>query len=102
MMMATCRGTANSPVWAVVVNASACDIATTSHREDLLFLRRQHLVDLGDGVVAGFLHLLARALAVVLADLVILFQLLQHVQAVAPDVPHRDPRRLGIFVRNLD
>src|SRR5712671_5317711 len=101
MMMATCRGTANSPI-CILVSASAFDIATTSHREDLLFLRREHPVDLRDRVVAGLLYLIGRPLAVVLADLVIFFQFLEHIKSVAPDMPHRDPRRLGIFVGDLD
>ncbi len=33
---------------------------------------------------------------------VILFQLLQHVEAIAAHMAHGDPRRLGIFVRDLD
>ena len=39
---------------------------------------------------------------IVLADLVILFQLLEDVEAVAAHVAHRDARGLGIFVRDLD
>src|SRR5262245_20326448 len=101
MMMATCRGTAIPPIWAVR-SGSVFDILIASHREDFPFLCSQHLVDLGDGFVGGLLHLLGRSFALVLADLVVLFQLLEHVEAVAADVAHGDPRGLGIFMGDLD
>src|SRR5262249_11417573 len=102
MMMATCRGTAMSPTSPARSGSFLVLGPRTSHGEDFLFLRRQHLVDLADRLVGRFLHLLARALALVLADLVLLLELLEHVETVAAHVPHRDPRRLGVFVRDLD
>ena len=102
MMMATCRGTAKSPIW----SSRAAARSSTS--------RQPHTVRISFSFVASILSTSAivssvafctcsaRALAVVLADLVVLFQLLEHVEAVAPDVPHRDPRGLGVFVRDLD
>ncbi len=53
-------------------------------------------------LVGRLLHLVGFALVIVLADLVVLFQLLEHVETVAADVAHRDARRLGVFVRDLD
>ena len=53
--------------------------------------------------VGRLLHLAPTdARAIVLADLVILLQLLEHVEAVAAHVAHRDLRGLGVFVRDLD
>ncbi len=48
------------------------------------------------------LHLFGRALAFVFADLVVFFELLEHVETIAPHMPHRNLGGLGIFVRNLD
>ena len=42
------------------------------------------------------------ALLVVLADRVLLEQLLEHVEAVAAHMAHGDARVLGIFMRDLD
>src|SRR5262249_6105347 len=100
MMMATCLGAANSLAW-TLVSASALDIHGTSQCEDLLFLGRDQLVDLCDHLVASLLHLLRRALAFVFADLMILFQLLEDIKAIAPDVPDGNLRGLGIFMRDL-
>ena len=44
----------------------------------------------------------AMRLLIVLADLAVLLQLLEQVEAVAADVAHRDARGLGVFVRDLD
>ena len=60
------------------------------------------LVDVGDRLIGRLLDLGVHALVIVLADLVILLQLLQHVHAVAPHVADRDLGGLGIFVRDLD
>ena len=83
-------------------SASAHRDRSTSNREDFLFLGGEHLVDLGDGLVGRLLDLAGEALVVVLADLVILLELLEHVDAVAAHVAHGDARGLGIFVRDLD
>src|SRR3984893_9084368 len=98
MMMATWRGTAMSPISPARSGSFLVIGPRTSHGEDFLFLRRQQLVDVGDCLVGHLLHLLGRPLAVVLADLVLLFHLLEHIEAVAAHVPHRYPRRLGVFV----
>src|SRR5262249_39544284 len=78
MMMATWRGTAKSPI-CTLVSASALDIQHPSHREDLLLFCGQHPIELRDRLVGRLLDLLGRALAIVLADLVILFQLLEDI-----------------------
>ena len=70
----------------------------SSHREDFLFFRRHHPVDFRDRFVGRFLHLFGRAFALVLAYLVILFEFLEYVEAVAPYMTHRYSRGLGIFV----
>src|SRR6266702_2510406 len=101
MMMATWRGTAKSPI-CTLVSASALDIQHPSHREDLLLFRGQHPIELRDRVVGCLLDLLRRTLAVVLADLMILFQLLEHIYPIAPHMANRDLGGLGIFVRDFD
>src|SRR5712691_7830310 len=107
MMMATCRGAPNAAVGAVV-GASASDIdvegvsPAPSHRENFSFLGGQRLVDFGNGQVGRLLDVAVMALVIVLADLVILFQLLENVHAVAPHVAHGDARGFRIFVRDLD
>src|SRR5262249_10068826 len=63
MMMATCRGTAILPSWAVRSRSFLVIRTPASHREDFLFLRGQHLVDLGDHLVGRLLHLIGLALA---------------------------------------
>src|SRR5262249_30243881 len=100
MMIATCRGTATSP-WRTLGSGSAFDIAQTSHCEGFPFLRRQPLVDIRNDLVGRLLDLLGRPFAVVLADLVILFQLLDDLKAVAPHVADRHLGSLSIFMRNL-
>src|SRR3981189_2270327 len=102
MMMATCRGTTISPSWTVRSGSLFDIVLKPSHRERFLFFCRQHLVDFGNHLVGHLLHLLGGPLAVVFADLVVLFELLEHIEAVAPDVPHGDPRGLGVSVGNLD
>src|SRR5919197_2171196 len=68
MMMATCRGTAKSPI-GTLVSASALDIQWPSDREDLLLLRGQHPIDFRNHIVGCLLHLIGGALTLVLADL---------------------------------
>src|SRR5713101_3897366 len=98
MIMAMCRGTAMSPI-PTVRNGSVLDILPqTSHCEDFLLFCRQHSVDFRDRFVRGLLHLLGRPFAIVLADLVILFEFLEHIEAVAPYMAHRHPGGLCIFV----
>ena len=85
----------------------------SSQRLGLRHLRQPHTVRISFSFAASILsisaivssvsllHLLGRPLAVVLADLVVLLQLLEHIEAVAPHMPHRDPGGFGIFVRDL-
>src|SRR5271165_6280552 len=101
MMMATCRGTAISPIRAVRNGSHSDMLLQTSHSDNFLLFCCQHPVHLSDCFIGSLLYLLAGSLPVVLADLVILFELLEHIEAVAPHVTHRHPGRLGIFVRNL-
>src|SRR4029079_17078022 len=100
MMIATCRGTANSGVR--TLSNSGFDISSSSHREDLLFFCRQHLVDLDNDVVGRLLHLLGRPFALILADLVVLLQLLEYIETVASNMTHRDLGSLRILVSDLD
>ena len=55
-----------------------------------------------DAGIGRLLDLAGKPVVIVLADLVILFQLLDHVHGVAADMAHRDARGFGIFVRDLD
>src|ERR1700716_2558289 len=73
-----------------------------SNRHDLFFFLRQHLIDLGDHLIGRLLDLARHALLYVVADLVILFHLLQQIEPVAAHVAHRDARGLGVFMRDLD
>src|SRR6185437_4309387 len=74
----------------------------SSNGEDFLFLARKHVVDFGDRGIRRFLDVGGKAVVVVLADLVILLLLLDHVEAVAADVTNGDARRLAVFVGDLD
>ena len=101
MMMATCRGMVNSPIG--TVGGAAFDISIMTHTVRISFSLPASILSISPIVSSvSLLHLLGGALVVVLADLVILFQLLEHIKPVAPDVAHRDPGGLGIFVRHLD
>jgi hypothetical protein len=73
-----------------------------ANREDFPLFCCEHPIHFGDRLVGSFLHLLGRPFAVVLADLVVLFQFLEHVQAITPHVSHCHSGGLSIFVRNLD
>ena len=54
-----------------------------------------------DRLIGRLLHQIRLPLVLVLAEGVILLLLLEHLEAVAPHMPNGDPRRLGIFVRDL-
>src|SRR6478736_1588501 len=97
MMMATWAG-ASDLSGPPVTGAGAFGIDFSLDRQDFFFLGRQQLVDLGDGGVSRLLHVAGQALLVILRHLVILFELLDHIEPVAPDMAHRHLRRLGIFV----
>src|SRR3546814_1648608 len=58
--------------------------------QNFLFLRRCRSVDVGDGRVGQLLHLGLVALALILADFLLVLVGLEIVHAVAADVAHRD------------
>src|ERR1700687_355828 len=69
--------------------------------KDLLVLLGEQPVDLLDRLVGQRLDVLVQLAVLVLAELVLLFLLLQQVHAVAPHAAHRDPRLLGVFGGDL-
>src|ERR1700684_2580084 len=69
---------------------------------DFLFLSSEGGIDLVNGLIGRLLHFRLLVLFVVLADRVLLPELLKEVEAVAAHVPPPDPRVLAIFVRDLD
>src|SRR5262245_20123607 len=75
---------------------------TTSDCEDFLFFCSQHVIDLSDTGIGCLLNLARKPIVIVLADLVILLELLDNIHGVTPDMAYRNPRGLSIFVRNLD
>src|SRR6516162_10875175 len=77
MMMATCRGTAMSPIRALPNDLHSGMLLPFSHGENFLFFRRQHPVHFADRLVGCLLHLLTGSFSVVLADLVVLLGLLE-------------------------
>src|SRR5215831_9594127 len=70
MMMATCAG-ASDLSGPSVTGAAALDMKASLDRQNLFFLGRQQLVDLGDRAIGRFLHLVGVTLLVVLRHLVI-------------------------------
>src|SRR5207247_6569306 len=101
MMIATCEGPSvrSGPS---VAGAAAFVIQDPSlDGEDFFFLGRKQLIDLGDRSIGRLLHVIGQTFLVVLGNLVILLEFLDHIQAIAADMPDRDPRRLGIFVRDF-
>ena len=64
-------------------------------------LWRKRVVDLLDVIVGGLLHLGAVLLVLVLADDVLLLELLQMLHRVAADVAHGDALLFGVFARDL-
>src|SRR5947209_7336668 len=100
MMMATCRGARSSARWPRTSNVRLCALLP-SHRENLFFFGRQRVIDLGDRLVGRLLHLGVVALVIVLADLMVLLELLENFHAVAPHVAHGDARGLRVFMRDL-
>jgi len=74
----------------------AADVA-----EDFLLLGLGERIDLLDRVVGQLLHLMLEALALVLADLVLLLVLLEVVHAVAAHIADCDASLLGILANEL-
>src|ERR1700688_949953 len=99
MMMATWVG--GLGVSGLAASAFAGNTSIGSDLKDLLFVLRQGIVDLLDVLVRRLLHLFAAPAMVVLGDLAVLLHLLQRLHPVAPDVAHRYPPLLGIFVSEL-
>src|SRR6516162_6692307 len=102
MMMATCRGTAISSIRALPNGLHSGMFVPFSHGENFLFFRRQHPVHFADRLVGCLLHLLTGSFSVVLADLVVLLELLEYVEAITSYMTDRHAGGLGIAVRNLD
>src|SRR5215472_9934797 len=119
MMMATWRGTPKpslnfgaasvsgmSPCLALSSLIRARSLAFVGarrlHRHDLFFFLRERLIDLADRLVGRLLYLGGVPLLVVLAHLMLFLELLEQVDAVAPDVANRHLGGLGVFVRHLD
>src|SRR5690606_11886531 len=88
MMMATWRGTPG-------MESAEALMRAPSDRHQLLFLGLDHLVHALDRVVGDLLDLAFEAALVVLADLLLLQQVLGLLQGVAADVADRDLGRLA-------
>src|ERR1044072_6332433 len=73
----------------------------SSDGEDFLLLDSKHSVDVGDDLIGCLLHLFGLSLSFLLADLVILLQLLENIEPVTPYMPHRDTRSLCVFMSDL-
>src|SRR5271169_369480 len=117
MMIATCSGP-SARSGSSVAGTAAFDIdqsfGTSSESrttfkttyslngEDFLFLRRKQLIDFRNRSVGRLLHVVRETLLIVFGNLMILLELLDRVEAVAPDVPDGDTGRLRIFVRDFD
>src|SRR4051794_23759498 len=88
--IATCRGmSAREPAALELLLITDCKDGTpASDGHDLRFLARDQAVDLGDGAVGDLLHLVERAALVVLADLLVLEQLLGVLVGIAAHVAH--------------
>ena len=105
MMMATWRGTSKEPPPGrpMAARRSLLDRAGVAQTVMISFsLAASSLSTSAIVSSVAFCTSLGLTLVVVLADLVLLLQLLEEVEAVAAHVAHRDPRGLGVFVRDLD
>src|SRR3974390_3357970 len=98
LMMATWRGTSNA---SRLGETSASDIRASSDGEDLLFLRGQQMIDLGNTGVGGLLYLAGLPVVVAFADLLVVFALFEQLQGIAPHMPPRVAGGRGVFVRNF-
>src|SRR3974390_1249934 len=98
MMMATCRGTAIADATGILASVIGM---CPSDCEDLLFLPRQPMIDFRDAGIRRFLNFGGIAVVIVLADLMILFHLLDRFHRIAAHVPHGDASRFRVFVRDL-
>ena len=103
MMMATCRGAAKPSACRRRrrrrLASRSCRVAQTVMIS--FSLPASSFSTSRDSGVGRLLHFAGLALLLVLADLVLLLQLLEQVETVAADVAHRHARSLGVFVRDL-
>src|SRR5512139_555634 len=95
MMIATWRGSV------MLGNPGLRRSGSRSDRQDFLFLHRQLLVDVGDGLVGELLDLILGAALVVLGDQLLLQRFLHLGQHVAAHVAHADAGVLGILAHHL-
>src|SRR5262245_51568290 len=109
MMMATCRGASNGAGEAIngtsgidMAVRESCDGPCVLDGHDFFFFGGERMVDFGNGFVGRLLDQVGLVLVIVLADLVVLFELFEDVEAVAPYVPHGHAGVLRVFVRDLD
>src|SRR3546814_2377958 len=79
-----------------MTSATPIDLA-----QDFLFLCTRGFVDVGDHRIGQLLHFGLGALALVLADFLLVLVLLQRVHAVAADVADGDARLFGILAGEL-
>src|SRR5258708_28921935 len=102
MMTATCKGPSvrSGPS---VAGAAAFDIdqSLALNGEDFFFLGRKQLIDLRNRPVGRLLHIIGQTFLIVLGNLMILLKFLDRIEAVAADMPDRNARRFGIFVRDF-
>src|SRR6476661_5724552 len=103
MIIATCKGPSvrSGPS---VAGAAAFDIQEflALDGEDFFFLGRKQLIDLRNRPVGCLLHIMGQTFLIVLGNLVILLKLLDRIEAIASDMPDRDTRGFGVFVRDFN
>src|SRR5882762_4552096 len=106
MMIATCKGpsvrSGPSVAGAAFDIHQSLDLATPDlNGEDFLFLGREQLIDLRNRPVGCLLHIIGQPFLIVLGNLVVFLKFLDGIEAIAADVPDRDFRCLGVFMRHL-
>src|SRR4030081_2748736 len=99
MITATCKGPSvrSGPS----VAGAAFDIQESLDGEDFLFLGRKQVIDLRDRPVGRPLHIVGQTFLIILGNLMILLKFLDRIEAIAADMPDRDARGFGIFVRDF-
>src|SRR6266496_3455465 len=105
MMMATCRGApkrAVREVGALAWGMSFGPIPCSLDGQDFLFFHRERVIDFGNGLIGRLLDLIGVALVVVLADLVVLLELLEDVEAVPAHVAYRHAGGFGVSMGHFD
>src|SRR5262249_11190763 len=106
MMMATWRGASNGAGEAIngtsgidMAERESCNRSSVLDGHDFFFFGSERMVDFGNRFVGRLLDQVGLVLVIVLADLVVLFELFEDVEAVAPHVPHGHAGVLRVFVR---